>query len=129
MEEFQYKVIEANDDCMKAVVEKSGMSSTTFTLQQLLDQRKKWSQEKRQLEGQLIIETGTVENIEHHHPWVKDMDEQKQYTVWMYYEAMKTKKGIEKEIANRVAALDEYVKEENTVMEKLGFQKTDMPTE
>jgi hypothetical protein len=123
-QKFQYKVSKPADDYRDAVIEKSGMSSVEFTIAELADKQNKWSQEKRQLEGQITIEQAKVDNILHHHPWLKKMPEKKQFTVWMFYEAMKGLTELQKQRDMRVSALGEYQAEKEHVMEVLGFQKS-----
>lgn len=123
-QQYQYRISKPADDYREAVIEKSGMSSVEFTLRQLQEKRTQWSTEKRQLEGQIEVEQAKVDNILHHHPWVAELTEEKQFTVWMFYEAMKSLTELKKQRDMRVAALDEYQKEEEHIMEVLGFQKT-----
>lgn len=124
---FKYKVVEPNDDYRKAVIEKSGASSVEFTLEQLQQKRVQWSEEKRQLQGQLTVDQAKAENILHHHPFLKEMKEEDQYTVWMFYEAMKSCTELQKQIDLRISALDEYMTEEQHILKTLGFEKTDTP--
>lgn len=121
---FKYKVVEPNDDFRKAVIEKSGVYSEKLTLEECEQQRVKWSTEKREFEGQLKVEKIKVENIEDHNPFVKEMDEKTLYTAWLYYEAKRKQAALEKYIQQRIEALDVYLKEEEHIMDVLGFQKT-----
>lgn len=124
MDQFQYKVSKKADDHMDAVIEKSGFSSVTFTLRDIQKKQEQWSAEKRQMEGQIVVEQAKVDNIVHHHPWVAKMSEEKQFTTWLYYEARKTVEELKKQVADRVSALDEYQKEKEIILKTLGFEKT-----
>jgi HD superfamily phosphohydrolase len=119
-----YKVLQPNDDYRKALIQKEELSTAEFTLEQSENVQNKYSTEKREMQGQLTIEEAKWKNIEEHHPFVKEMSEQDQYTVWMYYQARmecaKLNDGIEK----RTAALDEFQKEKELMMEVLGFTKS-----
>lgn len=116
--EFEYKIVEPHEDFELALIEKSGMSTARFTLKSVQEKQKQWSDEKRQMEGQIIIDKAKAENIAHHHPFVLEMSEEDQYTVWMYYEAMKGVKDLEKQVKIRVEALDEYQKEREIIYTK-----------
>lgn len=126
---YQYQISEPNEDYRKAVIRKTGMSSAEFTLEHLQEKKLQWSQEKRQLQGQIEIEQSKVDNIKHHHPWVTSLTEEKQYQVWMYYEAMRGLMELIKQRDMRVSALAEYQHEEEEIMKVLGFEKTEMSFE
>lgn len=120
---FRYKVVEPNADYRKAVIRKSGYYSETLTLEECEKQRLKWSAEKREFEGQLKVEEAKAANITEHHPFVTEMSEQDQYTVWMYYEAMRKAGKLKEFIQQRVDALDVYIKEEQHIIDVLGLAK------
>ena len=124
---FEYKVVEPHDDYKKAVIEKSGVYAEKLTLEECEMQRIKWSDEKREFEGQLVVEKAKADNIEEHHPFVKEMKEEDLYTAWMYYEANRKRVQLEKYIKQRNEALDVYLKEEQHIMDVLGFKKTQTP--
>lgn len=117
--EFEYKIIEPHENFEEALIEKSGISTARFTLKSVQDKQKQWTDEKRQMEGQILLDTAKADNIAHHHPFVLEMSEQDQYTVWMYYEAMRGVKEMEKQVKLRVEALDEYQKEREIIYEQL----------
>lgn len=121
---FKYKIVEPNDDIKKAVIEKSGTYSEKFTLEDCEKQRINWSKEKVEFEGQLVIEKQKADNIAEHHPFVTKLSEEEQYTVWMYYEANRKAAKLKQYIEQRVNALDVYIKEEEQIMQALGFAKT-----
>jgi hypothetical protein len=122
--QFKYKIITPDEDYRKAVVEKSGMSTAEFTIEQVEAKQKVWTDEKRQFEGQIIIEQAKVDNIAHHNPFVLDMTEKDQYAVWMYYEARRTVTELQKQVDMRITALDEYQTEKEEILNLLGLQKT-----
>lgn len=123
-QEFQYKVSEPAEDYRDSVIEKSGFSTVKFTFRDIQKKQDEWSTEKRQLEGQLTVEKAKADNVIHHNPWISELSEKKQFTIWLYYEAMKTCVELQKQIDARIAALDEYQTEKEHIMDKLGFEKT-----
>lgn len=123
-QDFNYRITKPADDHLDAVIEKSGVSTVEFTLRDIQKKQEEWSTEKRQMEGQIVVEQAKVDNILHHYPELAKMDEKKQFTVWLYYEAMKTVAELKKQVDTRIKALDEYQTEKETIMETLGFEKT-----
>jgi len=123
-QEFNYKIVDPHEDHNKAVIEKSGTFAEQFTLEQVEKKQNEWSTEKRQLTAQLEVEQTAVDNITHHHPFVLEMSEEDQYTVYLYYETMMKVATLKKQIEMRVNALDMYQKEKEKIMDVLGFTKT-----
>ena len=115
-QEFKYRITKPAEDHLDAVIEKSGVSTVEFTLRDIQKKQQEWSTEKRQMEGQIVVEQSKVDNILHHHPWVAKMSEEKQFTMWLYYEAMKTVMELRKQVASRVSALDEYQTEKEVIL-------------
>ena len=128
MSEFKYEIVEPNEDSNLAVIEKSGISTARFTLAELTKKQMEWTQEKRQIEGQITIEQAKADNIMHHNPWIAEMSEEKQYAVWMYYEAMFGVTKLNQQLQMRSDALAEYHAEKETIMQTLGFVKTELPS-
>jgi hypothetical protein len=122
--QFQYRISKPAKDSKDAVIEKSGISTVEFTLGDLEKKQTEWSREKREFDGQITVEQAKVDNILHHHPWIKRWSEKKLFTAWMFYECMKTVTELTKQRDMRIKALDEYQIEKEHIMKVLGFEKT-----
>lgn len=72
MDNYQYRLLQPNEDASAAVIEKSGITAT-FTLAEVEAMQSRNRQAEREIEGQLKIERAKMVNIESHHPKVKEM--------------------------------------------------------
>jgi hypothetical protein len=83
---YIYSVKKTDDDALETLIEKSNIKAD-FTPRQMLNDQESARRVIKELKGKLDIETKKCDNIEHHHPFVKDMTLEQLYTCHMYYEA------------------------------------------
>lgn len=113
MQQFKnhnYKVVEPAEDWRDSVIEKDQITAK-FTIREFEDNIERMNKTIRELEAKFKHEKVVVNNIEHHHPFVKDMSEQDQYTVWMYREAKEVVKQFEPRIEEFKKALQEEIQQ------------------
>lgn len=94
---FTYRVVEANEDASKAVIEK-GNITVRFTLTDHQSSIADMEKTLRELNAKYNHDKLIKENIEEHHPWVLELDEMKRHTVYMYLEACEVVKQYEPKI-------------------------------
>lgn len=124
---YEYVIKEPNDDIMNAVIEKSGHSSTEFTISDIENMQNQISKTLREAKAKLEIESAIVNNVEENHDYVKAMDDKVLYTVWMYWKAKEAARKCKELIEECEKGLVERHAEKEYIMNKLGFVKTAAP--
>lgn len=81
-----YAVKEPNEDALHTVITKSGIS-VDFTPADMILEQTRCEKIIKELEGKREVERMKMENIEAHHPFVKEMSLQDLFTAHMYYES------------------------------------------
>lgn len=112
-----YKIIEPNEDWKQSVIEKDGITAK-FTIQNFEDNIERMTKTIKEIRAKFNHEQVVVNNIEEHHPWVKDLSEQDLYTAWMYQEAKEVVKQYEPRLKEFEDALQTEV-QETTYVKKL----------
>lgn len=124
MTKFSYKVLEEKEDWKDNVIEKRGLTAT-FTVNDFEKNIERMQKIIKELEGTHRLNLATMENIEHHHPFVKEMSEQDLNTAAMYYEAKQIVKQYAPRIAEFYEALNTEAKEKDYVIELFKLDKKD----
>lgn len=84
MKKQQYKLIKSEGDVIDYILEKSNLTSE-FTIREIKQNLKAMGKLKTEFEAKLQIEKAAIENIEHYHPYVKDMTPEQLNAVSMYH--------------------------------------------
>jgi uncharacterized protein (UPF0335 family) len=120
--EYQYRLLEPNDDYKQAVIEKAGITAT-FTIAEVEAMQERNRKALRETEGNLEIRRAEMVNIEHFHPEVKDMSNETLAAAYLYKEAKDFEVKAVPAIASLQAAIEENDAMIATVMQTLGFEK------
>lgn len=109
MTKLTYKVAKDQDalDAKDRMIEKRG-HVITFTINQVEEHKVELEKIMKELLSKRDYEKAKMTNIEEHHPYVKEMDAEKLFTVHMYQEANQTSKLAEAKIKEIQDQLDEY---------------------
>jgi hypothetical protein len=118
--EYQYRLLQPNDDYKQALIEKAGITAT-FTIAEVEAMQERNRKAKLETEGNLKIRQAEMTNIEMNHPEVKDMSGILLTAAYLYREA---KDYVEK-AGPAIASLDAAIAENEAMLEKvmplLGF--------
>lgn len=89
---MQFKIIKKEANNRDDVIEQIGHSSF-FTMREVDENSTHHKKLRTELNAKKDYETVKIENIEEHHPFVKEMSEQDLFTVHMYFEAKEAVKA------------------------------------
>ena len=105
--EHTYTVKEVNaEDPLHTVITKGGIT-VDFTPADMILEQSRCEKVIKEIKGKAEIEKAKMENIEHFHPWVLEMDLQKLFTAHMYYES----RALVDAIPGKVKELEEQLAE------------------
>lgn len=99
------------------IIEKRGQV-IEFTLHDIEQDLVKLDKLKTEMKAQLDHENAKIVNIEHFHPFVKEMSEQDLSTAYLYYEA----KSKIKLFSNKLEEVEEAYNEESAEVEEIKKQ-------
>jgi methyl-accepting chemotaxis protein len=117
---YKYKVVEKSEEDFNSVIEKTGIKAK-FTLGQVDADARRIRKALVELEAQSKLENAKIENIEHHHPSVKDMGDEERFTIHMYEEAKQIVKQADAKIKEIKEALEGYEGELKDIEEQTGL--------
>lgn len=117
---FTYKIVEEKPDPMDSVIEKSGLTAK-FTLREIAANRKQLDRLHKELKGQKMIADAKIVNIETNHPWTKELDAEKRFTVHMLEEAYSMTRVCEAKIKEIEEALEEDQASERDIQDQIGI--------
>lgn len=120
-EQYQYKVLEPNDDYKQAMIEKSGITAK-FTIAQVEDAIRYNATNKKELEAQINVDSAAMTNIEGFHPFVKELGEQDLSTAALYHEYKQKVAACKAKLAQIDAQIDSDNGEISKIMSTFGFQ-------
>lgn len=137
MNELIYKLLPVNIDADKVenidfpelkdrVIQKFG-DVVEFSLADIESADAEMIKRKKELQAKHDYEKVVMENIEHHHPFVKDMSEQDLLTVWMYKQSKGHVELCKENIAKLDAQLEADKKEIDEIIKQipeLGLKKS-----
>jgi hypothetical protein len=117
---YTYKILKEDaEDFKDSEILKKGITAT-FTVRELERIEKEVRKQLKEAEAQYNLEAAKMENIERNHPYVKEMDEEKLFTIHMYQEA-KTNYTKYRDFAKKVTVdLKVYENEMNDMYKQLG---------
>lgn len=101
-------------DIRERVIEKRG-HVITFSLKELEDNDADMEKQLKEQKAMLEHRTAVIENIEHHHPFVKDLTEEQLLTVWMYKDA----KGNQEIFQDNIEKLEKQLKEDEEEIKEI----------
>jgi ABC-type multidrug transport system ATPase subunit len=110
-----YEILEKNEDNRLTLIEKGNLT-TKFSLKDLETNITDMEKTLKELNAKYNHDKLVKENIEENHPWVKELDEMKLHTVYMYIEACEVVRQYEPKIKEFEVALEadkeeaEYIK-------------------
>jgi len=115
---MKYKIHQEAEDPKDIIIEKTG-HKIHFTMREVEAVQKQNQDARAGVEAKLKVEKAKIENIEHHHAFVKEMKEQELHTVHMYQEAKKIVQVAEaklkefddnkKELAKELKAIEKQI--------------------
>lgn len=110
-----YEIITPNEaDPKGALIRKSGITAD-FTVAGMEGEQHKLEKIIKELKGKQAHAKSVTDNIEAHHPFVKDMSEQDMFTVHMYYESYALAKGLPEKIAEMEVQLEGSIGEQKLI--------------
>lgn len=115
MENYHYKILKPNEVYKEATIEKSGITAT-FTIADIERHEEYLNKCKKELEGQITLESAKMANIEENHPFVKDMSDQDLATAGLYFSSKSLKRQSEEKLAEISTAITEYAAEKEEIM-------------
>lgn len=104
-------------DIKDRIIEKRG-AVQEFTMNDIEYNMKNLLNTKRELEAKREYENARAENIEHHHPFVKNLTDEEIVTVWMYKEAT----GLRKMCDDKLKLINEQLEKDLEEIEEIKNQ-------
>lgn len=99
------------------IIEKRG-HVITFSMNEIKANTEALLKQKKEQEAMFKHRNAVIENIEHHHPFVKDLTDEQRLTVWMYQDAKgnrdifkKNLDSIEKQLKDDEEEVAEIIKQ------------------
>lgn len=89
-----YTIKETNEDIKKAVIVKTG-HETEFTLERVAYNEEVLLKNKREVDATLKHHQLIIDNVIEHNPFIKDLTDEQQHAVHMYYESNSVKRQCE----------------------------------
>lgn len=120
---YKYKVVEENEDPMKATIEKTG-GKVRFNLHELKESIKFGRKTCTELEGTWKVAEATKENIKRTHPHIAEMGEEDLVAAYLFRQAIGTANEAQRKLADMREALEE---DEEAVEEILKQTKLVVP--
>ena len=117
---YKYVVSKVNEDPQLSVITKKNVD-VEFTLQELDDQETAFRKRLTELQSKRDLEAAAIENIEHFHPWVKDLDltPERLNTIFLYTRSKTTLGQLEPMLAEWNRALEEHLEEVNEIKSQI----------
>ncbi len=101
-------------DLRDRIIEKRG-HVVEFSLSEIEANDRDMEKQLRDQKGMFDHRQAIIENIEHHHPFVKDLSDEQLLTVWMYKDAMRNRDQFKKNID----ALEKQLQEDKEEIEEI----------
>lgn len=127
MEYPRYKIAEHAKDIDDTIVEKEYVATNAISVRQIFNFQQELSKTKREAQAELDIHNKEIENIEHHHKEVKELDEKTLYTHWLYYETKRKAAEMQKNLNKSITLLDQLQKEREEITTFIKSQPTPSP--
>lgn len=127
MEYPRYKIAEHAKDIDDTIVEKEYVATNAISVRQIFNFQQELSKTKREAQAELDIHNKEIENIEHHHKEVKELDEKTLYTHWLYYETKRKAAEMQKNLDKSITLLDQLQKEREEITTFIKSQPTPSP--
>lgn len=118
---YSYRIIEDSEEPGQVRIEKSGITAE-FSMQDLETERKQLRKYLDEFKAKRAYEAARVENIEHFHPFVKELTEEQRFTVHMYTEAHRMMEACDKKIPEIEAELAENEATADEIHSQLGLR-------
>ena len=108
-------------DIRERIIEKRG-HVVEFSLKELEEAGEAMRKQRKEQEAMLTHRNAVIENIEHHHPFVKDFSEEELLTLWMYKDAL----GNRDMFKSNIEKLDKQLKEDEEEIKEILKQIPDL---
>lgn len=119
--DFQYKVLEPQQDYKETVIEKSGIKAT-FTLAQVEAHQRDLEKLRSELEAQIKVDDATMQNVAHFHPTVAEMSDEDLVSAAIYQHSKKMVLDCTTKLDEVNKQIEDYKNETNKIMTELGFE-------
>lgn len=120
LNDFTYEVTEVNADPLEAVITKGNITAS-FTPHQMIVEQDACERQIKQLKATYELKKSECENVEKHHPFIKDLSIQQLFTAHFYYERKALVDGLPEKIAEFEKQLQDSKDEYKLIAEKLGL--------
>ena len=100
------------------IIEKRGLV-IKFTYNELVADKAKFEKTLKELKANCELKQGILDNMDQHHPFIKEMSEFDRYAVHMYQEAWAARKAYTEKIDEIEKDFNEYLKEIEDIKSQL----------
>lgn len=117
---MEYKFKEGQEDkpAIERIIEKRG-HVVEFSLLEMEHDLIAFEKTLKELKGNRDLKQGVINNMDIHHPFIKDMSDFDRYTVHLYQENWAMRKAYNEKIVEIEKQFEEYKKEIATIKEML----------
>lgn len=126
MEELKYEISKRATDAKDSIIKKTG-ATVEFSMGQVEASEAQLEKVKRELQGQVDVETAKMANIEVHHPFVLKLSEQEMFVAHMYQGAKAIVLVGKQKVEDIQKALDDYKLEKEEIRKQI--PDLDVPAE
>ena len=116
----KYKILEKTADPLDSVIEISGLTDTS-TLREIYSNIGKAEQKVKEFESQIQLCKAAIENAEHFHPAVKELDEKMLDAAGVIFSQKRAIKTAEENIKAYLPAIEHDKKMAKEILEKTGL--------
>jgi len=124
---FEYKIKQENDNLDEVVIEKNNITAE-FTLGDINEEQEALKKYLKEFKANLDVKKAAIENIESFHPFVKDYDDKKLFTIALYQDNKVKAKQYEEGIAKFTKQLEESESEVLEIIKQIGLKPSQVET-
>ena len=114
------------DDFRESIIERTGLTNE-FTVASIEKHLATLGKLRIEGEGTMGLAQATADNVLRSNEWIKDMSEEDQHALWMYYDNITIANEIKPQLED--VYTDEKIHNEylDVIYDKFGFVKTELP--
>ena len=116
-----YKIKKKGKSQSEHLIEKKYEHTIEFTMAQIESHEYQLEKTLKEFQAKLELENAKVENIKHHHSWVKTLSPEELHTAHMFFESIALINVIRPKIKEINKQIKEYKVEKKQIKEALGF--------
>lgn len=120
LKDFTYEIIEENENPYEKIIKKSGVT-IEFTYRQFNLEQQQLKKDKKELQSNANICSAIIQNIENHHPYVKDFDEKQLIAISQYWTHKNRLKELEPALKETVEAIEKNEQELALIREQFSI--------